>query len=311
MNNALEIIKLFFSKLNFLSRKSRYPGNYFYLKGKNAEKLIHDLAVKTFLTDWCFLNPKLPDGNELCDLLVVFDETIIIWQIKDLKLDKSGRYKKSEVEKNLRQLSGARRQLFDLQTSIELENPRRTREQFNPDTFNNIYLISVLLGEGEEFFSSMERVKGYDVHVFTRESAEIILNELDTISDFTQYLEAKEEFLSKNRSLVILGGEEEMLAYYLINNRSFGELNESNHVLIQDGLLKDLQGRPEYKAKKQADEISYGWDNIIDRAHEGSVEYERVARELARPNRFHRRYLSKIFIEAHMRAHSEDKHDLF
>jgi len=79
------------------------------LKGKNSEKILHDLAIKTFLADWCYLNPQLPDKKELCDLLVVFDNIAIIWQIKDLKLNKRGKYNKAEVQKNLRQLSGARR----------------------------------------------------------------------------------------------------------------------------------------------------------------------------------------------------------
>ena len=70
--------------------------DYFYIKGQKAEKLVHDLAVKTFLTDWCYLNPKLPDGKELCDLLVVFDDIAIIWQIKDLKVNKSGKYSESD-----------------------------------------------------------------------------------------------------------------------------------------------------------------------------------------------------------------------
>jgi hypothetical protein len=42
-------------------------------------------------------------------MLVVFDDTALIWQIKDLKVDENGRYKDAEVEKNLRQLSGAKR----------------------------------------------------------------------------------------------------------------------------------------------------------------------------------------------------------
>jgi len=38
------------------------------------------------MIDWCYPNPKLPDGKELCDLLVVFDDKAIICQIKNLKL---------------------------------------------------------------------------------------------------------------------------------------------------------------------------------------------------------------------------------
>lgn len=206
--------------------------DYFYLKGKNAEKIVHDLAIKTFLTDWCYLTPKLPNGKELCDLLVVFDDIAIIWQIKNLKLNKQGEYNKAEVKKNLRQLSGARRQLFDLRTPLGLENPRRVKENFDPATIKRIYLISVLLGRREEMVSFVEEIRNCTVHVFTK--------------DFTQ-----------------------------------------------------------------ADEISYGWDSIINRAHEGSSEYEVIARELARPNRFHRRYLSKVYFDAHVRAHNDNTYDLF
>jgi len=73
--------------------------HYFREKGAKAEKIIHELSVKTFFTDWCYLNPPRPDGKELCDLLVVFDDTAVIWQIKDLKVDANGRYKQAEVDK--------------------------------------------------------------------------------------------------------------------------------------------------------------------------------------------------------------------
>ena len=59
----------------------------------------------------------------------------MIWQVKDLKTDEAGRYKKAEVEKNLRQLSGARRTLFGLKTPITLSNPHRGAErQFGPNS---------------------------------------------------------------------------------------------------------------------------------------------------------------------------------
>jgi|Deesub1362A_J573_1020465.scaffolds.fasta_scaffold02881_9 hypothetical protein len=285
--------------------------HYFNLKGKKAEKIVHDLALKTFLTDWCYLNPKLPNGKELCDLLVVFDDVAIIWQVKDLKLDKNGRYKKAEVEKNLRQLSGAYRQLFDLKNSIELENPRRGKENFNPREIKEIYLLSALLGEGEEIFSSVEEVKGHTVHVLNKDFIEIVLNELDTISDFIDYLRKKEKFLAQDKKIIIEGGEEELLAYYLFNGRSFKRFQKANLITIQRGMWEYIQNKPEYKAKKKEDEISYVWDDIINRAHEGGSGYELVARELARPNRFQRRYLSKAYVEARIKAHEDSSNDSF
>lgn len=239
--------------------------HYFNLKGKNAEQLVHDLALKTFLTDWCYLNPMRPNGKELCELLVVFDDIAIIWQIKDLKLNKQGKYKKAEVEKNLRQLCGARRQLFELKTPIKLENPRRGKEPFDATAIKKVYLISVLFGEEEDWFPFVEYIKGYAVHVFTRDFTQIILNELDTISDFTNYLRMKETLLRQNKRFVILGGEEELLALYLGNNRSFDKLNEATHIMIDQGSWERFQSSQEYIEKKKRDEISYGWDDIINR----------------------------------------------
>jgi hypothetical protein len=49
---------------------------------------------------------------------------------------------------------------------------------------------------------------------------------------------------------------------------------------------------------------------MIDRAHDGtSPQYERVARELARPNRFQRRILSTSFYEAYCEFR-ERKHQI-
>ena len=41
---------------------------------------------------------------------------------------------KPEVEKNLKQLAGARRHLFELKKPLELRNPRRGAEIFDPAT---------------------------------------------------------------------------------------------------------------------------------------------------------------------------------
>jgi hypothetical protein len=154
------------------------------LKGRNAENFVYELSQKSFITDWCYNSPKLPNGKEICDLLIAYDNIAIIWQIKDLKLDKNNKYEKSEVEKNLHQLSTARRRLFNKKLEIELENPRRGKEKFNPNIITEIYQISALLGKGEDYFSGIEIIDDKFVHTFTRESTEIVLSELDTISDF-------------------------------------------------------------------------------------------------------------------------------
>lgn len=281
------------------------------LKGKNAENFVYELSQKSFFTDWCYRNPRLPNGKEVCDLLVVYDEMAIIWQVKDLKLDENNKYKKSEVTKNIHQLFTAKHRLFDKNIPIELDNPRRGKEAFNPKLIKEIYLVSALLGKGEDYFSFAEIVKGKIIHTFTREFTEIVLSELDTIRDFVDYLREKESLISTGNKITIMGGERELLAYYLMNERSFEQLKIADFAIIEEGLWLELQKRSEYIAKKNEDKISYLWDEIINRAHTCGGEYERVAREMARPNRFERRTLSKAFFGAHIIAHKERDRNTF
>lgn len=139
------------------------------------------------------------------------------------------------------------------------------------------------------------------------------MNELDTISDFISYIRAKEELFSKDVDILIMGGEEELLAVYLGHNRSFKELQEATMITIMDGSWKQLLNKPEYKAKKKADEISYLWDSLINECHKASRQsiYETIARELARPNRFERRVLSKHYFDASIKADRDDIHNIF
>ena len=277
-------------------QKIAYDKHYFELKGKNAESFVYELAQKSFLTDWCYINPELEKGKELCDLLAVFGEKAIIWQIKDLKRGKDGKYNQSDVDKNLRQISGAKRMLFESNKKIILKNPRRGEEEFNPQSIKEVYLISALVGEeSEDFFEFVKKIKDKTVHIIDRKSIEILLNELDTIKDFIGYLKEKENFFSSESKITLSGGEEELLAYYLINERSFKELEKYSHAFITDGCWENFQNKPEYLVKKEEDKISYFWDGLINRAHTCGKGYEIVARELAKTNRFQRRYLAKIF----------------
>ncbi len=292
------------------ARKKSFLGSkhYFQLKGKNAEAALDELAKKTFLTDWCYTNPVLPNGKELCDLLVVFGDTAIMWQLKDTKLDSNGNLKESDVQKNQRQLLGACRQLFELKTNIALTNPRRGSETFIPSEIKYIHLISVFFGDNPGMITSREKSKGYLIHTFTKRFTEIILNELDTITDFRRYLRDREQLSATGTSLIVIGGEEEILAYYLKNNRCFDKFKNRDAVLLEEGIWKGLKKHPKYQAKKKADQVSYLWDGIIDRAHEGdSAQYELIARELARHDRLNRRMLGKAFLGAHMIAHKSGK----
>lgn len=282
----------------------------FDVKGKKAEAVVHALAERTFFTDWCFPNPKWPDKgkNEVCDLLVVFGDVAIFWAVTDLKLGPDGLYNSDGVAHNVRQLGGASRHLLELKRKFELQNARRTPEDFDPESIKRVFLVSVLMGKGEAYSKMFDEVRGRPVHVVSGASLPILLGELDTVADFVAYLEAKEELFRTGRTRILMeGGEEELLASYLTMRRSFQRFKNKDRVVIEAGSWNHYNQRPEVKSKREEDEVSRGWDHLIDIAHSmrdlGSADRERLSRELARPTRFHRRCLAKAMLDGMVKAH--------
>ena len=192
--------------------------------------------------------------------------------------------------------------MFKLNNSIELENPRRGRELFNPKSIASVFLISSLYSEDEEMLSSPGKNHNYIIHTLDKKSTDTLLDELDTVQDFVDYLRAKESLLNRVTKLILLGGEQELLASYLLNNRSFARFEEANQIIITEGSWESLKNKPEYINKKKSDEVSYFWDSLINIVHTCGKQYEPVARELAKPSRFQRRYLSTTFLDAYGKA---------
>lgn len=160
------------------------------------------------------------------------------------------------------------------------------------------------------------------VHVFDDVSLEIVMRELDTISDFTEYLDKRADFIRSGR-LEAAHGEEDLLSYYAIRTNEFGEhdftppdgrtWNEVSPLAIGPGNWSRYISNPQYHAKKLADEVSYAWDRLIevftDHLLGGTTivlpgyEYsltnsEMAVRHMALENRFLRRSHSEAVLGA-------------
>lgn len=164
------------------------------------------------------------------------------------------------------------------------------------------------MGEGEAYSKMFDEVRGRPVHVVSGASLPTLLRALDTVGDFVAYLEAKEDLLRNGRTRILVqGGEEELLASYLTMGRSFKTFQTKDRVVIEAGAWGHYDQRPEVRAKRKEDEVSRGWDHVIDIAHSMSdlqaADRERLSRELARPNRFHRRCLAKTMLDGMLKAH--------
>lgn len=187
---------------------------------------------------------------------------------------------------------------------------------------------NVLSNKGLEDNAQMEcfAVRDYEpdktfVHIFDYFTLPFILGELDTISDFVDYLAEKERFI-RSKSYVIYTGEEDLLVNYLMNfddkRNCHCFLPPEDEKKFDGGFfmeedLKKFFSSPAYKSKKEANKISYWWDYLIDTAAEfklsgqtktigyGHVEgdkHEGAIRYMVLENRTKRRAYSKRMFES-------------
>ncbi|MCL2645896.1 MAG: SEC-C metal-binding domain-containing protein [Phycisphaerales bacterium] len=159
--------------------------------------------------------------------------------------------------------------------------------------------------------------KGF-VHVLDDESLDLVLRTLDTISDFLDYLKAKEQLLTTRNVMSI--GEEELLGRYLLHTNvdsrhHFGVEEKHDFIGITAGHWSEAVNGP-LKRAARANVVSYAWDKIIDKfiTHMlGGTQYytshpgqpygiEMALRKMAAENRLRRRMLAKALIDLVLQA---------
>jgi hypothetical protein len=149
-----------------------------------------------------------------------------------------------------------------------------------PGIVGEAHLLPVAQGGHRLSVGQVDPRRGF-VHVLDDVSLGVLLQTLDTVTDFVAYLERKEAFFLSGR-LGMAAGEEDLLAFYLKNMAPDGEHGfvvptEVQKVLIQDGHWRDFSRRPQRLAQLSADRVSYLWDAVIDR----------VARETLKGTLYH------------------------
>ena len=116
------------------------------------------------------------------------------------------------------------------------------------------------------------------VHILDSHTLGIVLAELDTFRDFVSYIEAKEQAISRHDYLSYCG-EEDLLAHYF---RSF-DVKAKQHFIgtkkkhinalhIEEGTWVSFINSAPYIRKKEADAISYIWDDLIQRTAQNALD---------------------------------------
>jgi len=315
-----------------------------------AERYLKKLCDHTFLTMWSHAGPYREPGKELCDLLVVFDNHIIIFSDKDCHFTNSGdlhvdwtRWLRKAVFRSADQIWGAERWLKTSHGPLFLDGACTQPFPYSlPDPsvtrFHRIVVAhevskqcrerlggsgSLMIDsslEGEQHFAKPEdggrlftvghidRSKGF-VHIFDDTSLEIVIETLDTITDFVRYLTNKEQFLT-SQTTIFAAGEEELLALYLMNLNKDGERDlvvnkKYQAAAYEEGFWAEFSRTEARRSQIEADKVSYLWDMLIERftknilnktlrtaSHEDVGSQEKAIRWLARESRFRRRMLA-------------------
>ena len=327
-----------------------------------AERYLKQLCDRTFLSLWSY--PGLfrdqgvaaqGIGKEICDLLVVFENHVIIFSDKDCQFPSTGdiktdwnRWFKKAVYKSAEQAWGAVRWIksnpnrifIDQKCSqpfpLELPDPEeasyhivvvahgceeRCRAEIGGS--GSLVINTEAIGKDNHIIDSesgipfelgdLDPSKEF-VHVLTDTSLDIVLRTVDTISDFTSYLEKKEAFLHCGKS-ILAASEQDLLACYLkyVNNEGLHDFIVPSNVpgiCITEGQWDDFQQRPERIAQIEVNKISYAWDDLIEAFSEhiladtqyhttqrGVEHSEKIMRYFAREHRTRRRTLAKVYLE--------------
>lgn len=317
----------------------------------SAERYLSRLCEKNFLTLWsyCGVYRSQGGGKEIVDLLVVFENHIILFSDKDCIFPISGdvekdwgRWFRRAIQASAKQVWGAERWVRAYPDSLFLDN--KCIQPFPyalPDMADaQFHLIVVAHGVSRKIMDELggtgslminSAIQGLDghtmpfmigdldpaktfVHIFDDTSLDIIMSALDTISDFVQYLSKKEKLL-RSEVIVFSPGEEELLEHYLTHidsdhKHDFSFPADANGVTLSEGTWEDFEKNPQRLAQLEADRVSYFWDDLIERfshyaltdqqyfaSSPGFQSSEKVLRLLAKLPRFHRRILSKGFLE--------------
>lgn len=280
-----------------------------------TERLLAKFCERTFLKLWSYSNPHKDDGHELCDLLAVFGNTMFIFFDRENELpeipDKDpqilwDRWKRNVIDRQVRTAHGAERYIrsgrpifldarrekplpvpFNKETAIihKIIVAHGSKDACERSSPKNVYGSLAITyteapgGTTHPFYVEIDRHN--PVHVLDSHNMPIVLHELDTVSDFSAYLNEKVRAAAAFDHISYCG-EEDLLAHYFLNydaatNRHVigvtGNYSDYvNGVMIGEGEWRDFVQTSVYKNTKNENRISYFWDRLIQRTCQNSLD---------------------------------------
>lgn len=317
-----------------------------------TEKLLKSIGQQSFLRFWSHANPHVGPTQELCDLLVVCGDIVILFSDKsadfNFKIETATaweRWYRTAIKESVNQLNGASRHIDPLDSPIYKDQACQVSlgVPIPPPDRLQLYRVAVVSLSSEvneeqspvPFLRLDSGIRGGQhlegsatpftvgdvlpdkefVHVMEFAGLWAVLSDLDTITDFAKYLDARGVFI-RNTKANVADSEWCMLARYLFSFNDDGTPLALDREVPGDTHLTDSEWQSDeaseaFRLRREANRQSYLWDGLIEN-QAGLVESqgfsystfteipdaERVVRYMALETRLTRRLLSRAWKEA-------------
>lgn len=268
-----------------------------------SEKLVNELGAKSFLRFWTWPNlfRDQEGGKEICDLIVVFGNDILLISDKEIEFKSEKgelvgwkRWYKDAITKSFKQTKGAERWIRTYPDRLFVDKKSTTKFPINIDLskakFHHILVTHGLenileekLGYGSLRFNNdinLGDTEPYKigkinnepfVHVFTEKTLKDCLEHFDTANDFIEYLKLREVFFLADKD-VILNAEGDLITLWY---ESYDESTQERNIFSHSEMRKDsinlkyptfdkFIDSQDFKLRKELDRNSYFWDALIE-----------------------------------------------
>lgn len=269
-----------------------------------SERYVNGLGDKSFLKFWTWPNlfRDQEGGKEICDLIIVFGNDILLISDKEIEFKSEKgelvgwkRWYKDAITKSFKQTKGAERWIKTYPDRLFVDKKCTTKFPINIDLskakFHHILVTHGLenileekLGYGSLRFNNdinLGDTEPYNigkinnesfVHIFTGKTLKDCLEHFDTTSDFLNYLKVREIFFNLDKN-VSINAEGDLISLWY---ESYDEFSNLRNILINEKLSQEVVDlvypkfsefieREEFKRKREYEKNSYVWDEFINR----------------------------------------------
>ena len=168
-NNALLPTVLFYTFHYDLIRDDDYKDTYNRMRGDWLEDRTRRVFANIFGGNSVFINPKYPNGEELTDVLVLYDRKVFIIQCKskglryDSKIGSNFASLKLDIEKGIKDSfeQGVRARKYLLENQNPIICVSNGEFVLDMTQVTDIFILSVTLGQYQSFFTRVANISGF------------------------------------------------------------------------------------------------------------------------------------------------------